>query len=79
MRATDKRATVAVEQAIYHYFSKKSRGRNNDVLPVNVVATHLSQYQYDLDNNSIGSTDKFSIIEPTVLCEHCGYCRSHGY
>jgi hypothetical protein len=39
------------------------------------AALHASHGQYlDLVNG----TDA-CLIEATVLCNHCGYCKSHGY
>lgn len=41
--------------------------------PVSFVA-HPSQYRYQLPES-----DGPCIIEPTVACNHCGYCQSHGH
>ena len=41
--------------------------------PVAFVA-HPSQYRYQLPES-----DGPCIIEPTVACNHCGYCQSHGH
>jgi len=41
--------------------------------PVGFVA-HPSQYRYQLPES-----DGPCIIEPTVACNHCGYCQSHGH
>ena len=35
---------------------------------------HPSQYRYQLPES-----DGPCIIEPTVACNHCGYCQSHGH
>jgi hypothetical protein len=37
-------------------------------------ADHASHFRYHLVND----TDA-CVIEPTVLCNHCGYCKSHGH
>ncbi|MEO6212822.1 MAG: hypothetical protein ABIP65_04265 [Vicinamibacterales bacterium] len=42
-------------------------------LPLTLV-THASQYRYALPESG-GPC----LIEPTVACNHCGYCQSHGY
>jgi hypothetical protein len=28
---------------------------------------------------TVVNTGEACVIEPTVLCDHCGYCRSHGH
>ena len=42
-------------------------------LPVSPV-THASHYRYTLPDSG-GPC----VIEPTVPCDHCGYCQSHGH
>ena len=37
-------------------------------------AVHPSHFRYALP----GSGDA-CLIEPTVQCNHCGYCQSHGH
>ena len=41
--------------------------------PIAFVA-HPSQYRYQLPES-----DGPCLIEPTVACNHCGYCQSHGH
>ena len=36
--------------------------------------SHPSHYQYALP-----PSDGPCIIEPSVPCNHCGYCQSHGH
>jgi hypothetical protein len=38
------------------------------------VLTHSSHHRYTLPESG-GPC----IIEPTVQCNHCGYCQSHGH
>ncbi len=38
------------------------------------LALHPSQVQYHI----INVTDA-CVIEPTVTCNHCGYCKCHGH
>ena len=42
-------------------------------VPASFVA-HPSQYRYQLPES-----DGPCLIEPTVACNHCGYCQSHGH
>jgi hypothetical protein len=37
-------------------------------------AAHSSHYRYTLPK-----TDGPCLIEPSVRCNHCGYCESHGH
>ncbi|MBA3295300.1 MAG: hypothetical protein H0U19_00040 [Acidobacteria bacterium] len=41
--------------------------------PVHVVG-HASHFRYTLPESG-GPC----LIEPTVACNHCGYCESHGH
>jgi hypothetical protein len=38
------------------------------------VSTHASHYRYSLPESG-GPC----LIEPSVPCNHCGYCQSHGH
>jgi hypothetical protein len=38
------------------------------------MAHHASHYRYTLPDSG-GPC----LIEPTVTCNHCGYCQSHGH
>ena len=38
-------------------------------------ARHASHYRYA----SLPETDGPCLIEPSVTCNHCGYCQSHGH
>ncbi len=36
---------------------------------------HASHHLYV----SLVNTDNACVIEPSVACDHCGYCKSHGH
>jgi hypothetical protein len=36
---------------------------------------HTSHYQYV----ALVNVDGACVIEPSVGCDHCGYCKSHGH
>ncbi len=36
---------------------------------------HASHHLY----LSLVNTDGACVIEPSVACDHCGYCKSHGH
>ena len=38
-------------------------------------ATHASHAIYI----SVVNLDESCVIEPSVACDHCGYCKSHGH
>jgi hypothetical protein len=41
---------------------------------------HPSHYRYEsLQRGSEGEAAGPCIIEPAVICNHCGYCQSHGH
>jgi len=41
------------------------------------VLRHTSHYRYTLPSG--GDADGPCLIEPSVLCNHCGFCQSHGH
>lgn len=38
------------------------------------LASHASHFRYALQGSG-----EACLIEPTVQCNHCGYCQSHGH
>ena len=38
------------------------------------LASHASHFRYALPGSG-----EACLIEPTVQCNHCGYCQSHGH
>ena len=42
-----------------------------------VVRQHPSHYRYGLASGD--DADGPCLIEPSVRCNHCGYCQSHGH
>ena len=43
--------------------------------PLSPGSGHPSHYQYLAVVNTTGAC----VIEPSVECDHCGYCKSQGY
>jgi hypothetical protein len=41
------------------------------------VLRHASHHRYTLSSG--GDADGPCLIEPSVLCNHCGFCQSHGH
>jgi hypothetical protein len=42
-----------------------------------IVLRHASHYRYGLTSGDDEEGPCF--IEPSVRCNHCGYCQSHGH
>lgn len=47
--------------------------------PVLVMREHPSHYRYALASGDEADGPGACLIEPTVRCNHCGYCQSHGH
>jgi hypothetical protein len=45
--------------------------------PSAALRLHPSHYRYALTSG--GDQSGPCLIEPTVTCNHCGYCQSHGH
>ena len=45
-----------------------------NAVPVTVVAVHASHAMFGAPDN-----DGPCVIEPSVPCNHCGYCQSYGH
>jgi hypothetical protein len=65
-----------VREAIAKHLTQET-----DVEPVKVgpssrlaLASHASHFRYALPGSG-----EACLIEPTVQCNHCGYCESHGH
>ena len=49
-----------------------------DSLPVKFAAAHGAHPSHGLYLTVVNSSDA-CVIEPSVRCDHCGYCKSHGH
>jgi len=47
-------------------------------LPIKTAASLGSHPSHGLYVTVVNSTDA-CVIEPSVRCDHCGYCKSHGH
>ena len=71
---TEQELRALVRQAIAHH-----TGALRSVpspLPAH-LHLHASHGMFPLPAG--GDTDGPCIIEPTVMCNHCGYCKSYGH
>jgi hypothetical protein len=50
----------------------------HESLPVKTAAPHGPHPSHGLYLTVINSGEA-CIIEPSVSCDHCGYCKSHGH
>ena len=62
-----------VREAVARQLTGPARQESQGTSPVTLV-THASHYRYALPD--AGGP---CLIEPTVPCNHCGYCQSHGH
>jgi predicted Zn-ribbon and HTH transcriptional regulator len=63
------REAIAKQQP--HYASEDHQGSPSTPL---ALASHVSHFRYALPGSG-----EACLIEPTVQCNHCGYCQSHGH
>ena len=62
-----------VRQAVARHLRGADERDDGVVRPL-VLTAHASHYRYALPES-----DGPCVIEPTVRCNHCGYCQSHGH
>jgi hypothetical protein len=62
-----------VREAVSRHLHGRSQEETPAVHPL-VLARHVSHYRYTLPESG-GPC----LIEPSVQCNHCGYCQSHGH
>lgn len=51
------------------------RAAGPELAPVAFLREHLSHAQFAVPSGPEGTC----IIEPSVMCNHCGYCKSYGH
>ena len=73
MNEDDLRALVR-EAVTRQLGTPESRPAPPFTLPL-TVAADPSHYRY----SSLPDSGGPCLIEPTVACNHCGYCQSHGH
>ena len=62
-----------VRQAVARHLREGETMPVSDARPL-TFAAHVSHVRYVLPES-----DGPCLIEPTVHCNHCGYCQSHGH
>jgi hypothetical protein len=63
----------AIRAIVRQVVARQSGAEEQPPRPV-TIAAHVSHYRYPLQ-----PSDGPCLIEPTVQCNHCGYCESHGH
>lgn len=71
---TEQELRALVRAAIAKQMGRGSPDRE-DTVPATFLRTHLSHAQFDVGPGPDGSC----VIEPSVMCNHCGYCKSYGH
>lgn len=69
---TEHELRLLVREAIARRM-ERSPGRP-EMVPATFLTSHASHGQFDVPSG----TDA-CIIEPSVPCTHCGYCKSYGH
>jgi len=76
---TDAELRALVRDAVARHLGRGNTGPDPALPiltePVQAPARHASHAQY-LTLINIGDA---CLIEPSVNCNHCGYCKSHGH
>ena len=62
-----------VRQAVARHLLGAEERDGGAVRPL-VFTSHASHFRYTLPES-----DGPCLIEPSVRCNHCGYCQSHGH
>jgi hypothetical protein len=72
---TDQELRALVREAIAAQMRRVPSGHRVEMVPATFLGSHLSHAQFDVGPGPDGSC----IIEPSVQCNHCGYCKSYGH
>jgi hypothetical protein len=74
---TDDQLRALVRDAVARHLGLQPGPAASAPVPLKM---HPSHYRYvSLQRGSEGEAAGPCIIEPTVTCNHCGYCQSHGH
>jgi hypothetical protein len=71
---TDQEMRVLVREVIARQLGQPRAGAR-DVVPAAFLKEHSSHEQFAVPSGPEGTC----IIEPSVMCNHCGYCKSYGH
>ena len=71
---TEQELRALVREAVARQLGQ-ARGSGPDMVPAAFLREHLSHAQFAVASGADGRC----IIEPSVMCTHCGYCKSYGH
>ena len=71
---TDQELRVLVREAIARQLGQ-ARSSGPEMVPAAFLRDDLSHAQFAVPSGPEGTC----IIEPSVMCNHCGYCKSYGH
>ena len=72
---TEQELRALVREAIAAQMRRIPSGDRVEMVPAPFLGGHLSHAQFDVASGPDGSC----VIEPSVTCNHCGYCKSYGH
>lgn len=71
---TDEELRMLVRDAIAKQLGS-ARGGAPEMVPAAFLRDHMSHAQFGVPPGPDGTC----VIEPSVMCNHCGYCKSYGH
>ncbi len=71
---TEQELRTLVRDAIARQMGLPRRG-TPEMAPATFFRDHLSHAQFPVPSGPEGTC----VIEPAVMCNHCGYCKSYGH
>jgi hypothetical protein len=74
---TEQELRMLVRDAIATHGAGKATARDagEDSVPAVFLRDHLGFSQFGVPSGPDGRC----VIEPSVMCNHCGYCKSYGH
>jgi len=73
---TDQELRQLVREAIAAHLGRRSQPAV-DMVPAAFLRSHASHAMFTLPAGA--EADGPCIIEPAVMCTHCGFCKSYGH
>ena len=70
---TDQELRLLVRDAVSRHLGPRAAAQAP--APLQPAAIHPSHAIY----LSVVNVDEACVIQPSVPCDHCGYCKSHGH
>lgn len=71
---TEQQMRELVREAIARQTARRAPG-GPDMVPATFLHADVSGSQFAVPSGPDGTC----IIEPSVMCNHCGYCKSYGH